>query len=205
LNLSAADARLAYRVFRTAPAQFRVLAVAIRPDILEQYERACEEAGLWPVSAGMASFRLFDLCRPAMKAARSDELFFAHTAEGCFAFVAVRQGNPTFLRIKPIRNGGAGDVTTSAGQLADELVATLQFYQDIHPDRGAGALQRPVRALFLLGDASLQPTIDGTALESLNVQIVPLGSDDPSLLRNLHTTGVLPACGLPALAGVLEV
>ncbi len=206
LNVPAADVRLAYRVFRAGPTQFRVLAAVVRLDILDQYERACEEAGLWPVSVGMASFRLFDLCRPAIKAAtRSDELFFAHTGEGCFSFVALRRGVPVFLRVKPVRNGTAGGVVTPAAQLGDELVATLQFYQDLYPVRGAEGMEpAPARPLFLVGDAALHSAMERTGLDSLKVQVFPLGADDPTVLHRIHATGPLPVCALPALAGALE-
>lgn len=208
LNVPAAETRLAYRVFRTAEqAVIRVLAVAIRPDILDQYERACEEAGLWPVSVGLASLRLFDLYRPAIKAAgRCEELFFLHAAEDSFAFLAVRHDSPVFLRIKPVRNGTAGGPVTSASHLADELVATLQFYADLHPTRtGEADPSNPSRSLFVIGDAVPQAAMDDTTLESLKVQVIPLGWETSPISRDVRTAGSLPGSGLPALAGVLEV
>lgn len=206
LNVPAGDARLAYRVFRPASDQsiMRVLAVAIRPDILDQYERACEDAGLFPVSVGLGSLRLFDLCCPAIKAAaRSDEVFFLHAAEGSFAFVAVRGGIPAFLRIKPIRNGAGGESVTSASHVADELVATLQFYTDVHPAGSGEADQGPLRSLFMVGDAMVQAAVDRTTLESLNVQIVPLGWDTAPVSSGIPEPASLPQSGLPALAGCL--
>jgi hypothetical protein len=202
LNAPMATARLAYRIFPAASGLARVLAVAVRPDILEQYEQACEQAGLWPVSVGMAGFRLFDLCRAAMKTpARSGEVFFVYSTEGCFVFMAVRGGTPSFLRVKPVRAGAAADAMAAAGQLADELVATLQFYQDLYPERNGEDAPGPVRPLFVVGDGAQLPAMD---LEFLNVRVAPLGSDGSEILKTMELGGSVPGCALPALAGVVE-
>lgn len=202
LNLAGTDVRVAYRVFQEAaeprahpdrrePGSFWVLACAIRQDIVGQYEQACEEAGLLPISVGLAGLRLFDLCRPALAA--GEEFFFVHVADSGFSFLGVRHGSPVFLRIKPLRNGSA--------TLATELLATLQFYTDRHRQAARADPTAPeaARPLFIVGD----PGLPGSFAESLGITVLPLGLDDLSVSKTL-AAGALSSSSLPALAGVLD-
>ncbi|MGH7164334.1 MAG: hypothetical protein ACREIS_02275 [Nitrospiraceae bacterium] len=175
LGMPATGARLAFRVFPPTPGPsaggahktHRVLAATIQARIIEQYEQVCQEAGLIPVSLGVSSLRLFDLCRPFMAAPRGNvqydspapgqapgmdpsEFFFLHVAQAGFSFFALRYHCPVFHRIKPLRNGHTN--------LVDELRATVQFYDESRPAarNGCPALPRP---LFIVG--AEDPCSDG--------------------------------------------
>ena len=206
LNLPATDTRLAFRIFRpqrvsASPPRVvaRVLAVAIRQPVLEQYEQVCERVSLWPVSVGLTSPRLFDLCRPAMVATAgqaSEEAFFASIGEREISFVAFRHGCPVFLRHKAIRNGA--DADRPRQRLAGELVATLQYYADVAvPSPDLSDVSRP---LFLVGDPE-PALLDPQTAESLRVRVVPIGRDVMTSQAD-RVPRVVSLAGLAALAGV---
>jgi hypothetical protein len=185
-----------------------VLAVGARNNIVGQYERACEEAGLLPITVGVTSPRLFDLCRPAMHATMASgasgagELFFLHVAEDSFSLCAFRNGCPVFLRTKLLHNGGSSDPATLAG----EVLATLQFYGDSYPLAQAG-LHDVFRPLFVVGVPPTCQVLDPGSTESMRIKAIPIGWDHVPLARNGRGQALpdaRPLSGLPALAGLLE-
>jgi hypothetical protein len=200
-----ADTRFTYRAFQPASTYalaggpVRILAVSIRANVIEPYEQACEAAGLIPVSVGLASLQLFDLCRPVMEAAltTTGECFYLHVGEGSFAFFAIRAGIPVFLRIKPLRDGSTtGNAAAHVSVVTDELLATLQFYME--HEAVSGRATAPSRPLFLLNGKGLVPVLP----DSLGVAVVPVGWED---LRVARPPSAVPLfAGLPAFAGVVE-
>ncbi|MDH5574687.1 MAG: hypothetical protein OEY80_04325 [Nitrospirota bacterium] len=122
LKLDASHSRLAFGVYMptsgtdsTIPdnsEHVRVLATAIRNEIVEQYEKMCLEANLLPTSVGMSGLDIFDLYRPNIQdileaenrpdtsgSARVMFLFISHWG---FTFLAVQEGSPRFIRTKAI-------------------------------------------------------------------------------------------------------
>jgi hypothetical protein len=210
LNVPVADTRFTYQVFQPTSLHaltdgpIRVFAVAVRESVLEPYEQACELAGLIPVSVGLTGLRLFDLCRPAMEAAlkTTEECFYLYVGEGSFAFLAILKDAPVFLRIKPLRipllesslsqGEGAGEGDT----VRDELLATLQFYQECEAVSGKAPTRS--RPLFLVNGESIVPALP----DSLGVTVVPMGWE---ALHIAWPPSVVPSfAGLPAYAGVVE-
>jgi Tfp pilus assembly PilM family ATPase len=92
----------------------RLLATAVQENILQAYENACLEAGLIPASIHLASFAVFNVCKPMMEAILSqstgrisfvpDTQFFLYLADWGFSLIAVRNRTPIFLRVKPLRH-----------------------------------------------------------------------------------------------------
>jgi hypothetical protein len=142
-NISITDTRIAYRIFSKQKAATphsdgvtaRVLAVSVKNDILNQYEDVCQEAGITPISVGLASLYLFDFCRLSMVAMGSNiqECFFLSIGEGGFSFFAFRCGVPVFLRVKSLWNGDGDTVLSLQARVVNELRATLQFYDENAP------------------------------------------------------------------------
>jgi len=204
-NMPVTDARVTYQTFRmpsshaSAGAPIRVLTVAMRRDVIEPYEQACESAGLIPVRVGLTSLQLFDLCRTMIEATlkTAEECFYLYVGEGSFSFIAVRAGVPVFIRIKPLRNGGInGSAPHHASVVNDELLATLQFYME--REAGSGKGPSPSRTLFLVNGEGMIPALPDT----LNVSVAPMGWET---LRVARLPSAIPQfTGLPAFAGVME-
>lgn len=215
MNVPSADTRIVYRVFhgtgvsqsgeeRAGPVT-RVLATSIHRAILAQYEQVCEEAGLLPVAIGLSSLQLFNLCHTTMSPA--EELFFAHASPDGFAFLALRENSPVFLRLRSLRQ--------SNFNLLDELTGTLQFYDDQAP-HGDLTTDAPARRLFLLdattkGSDSQDPPewaagpaamITPTGNANWRIQVSPVGWG--SLPLSGQNLADCPVSGLSALAGMVE-
>lgn len=203
------DARLTYRIYPSgsgarangAAAPLQVLAGVVSSKVLEQYERLCEEAGLLPLNVNLSSLALFDLCRPAMLRSTDGqgpsvphEVFFLSVTDGGYSFFALRDGSPVFLRMKPHRDG----VT------ADEVVSTIQFYDESQPV-AAGSTAAQLRPFYFVGSADI--LLDVAHSSALRLAIIPLHWE-PLLSARFGSArpdaGTLPLAALPALAGVME-
>lgn len=123
LNLSTTNARLAYHVFEPPKAQqasssdnnkvIRVFATAVQHTIIDQYEQACLQAGLLPLTVGLSGLDVFDLYRTIIQDSirtassrshiSSTESFFLYLANWGFTFLAIREGCPVFVRVKSLR------------------------------------------------------------------------------------------------------
>lgn len=210
LNVPVTDTRFTYQVFQPtsthAPAggPIRMLAVAIRENVIGPYEQACESAGLIPAYVGLASLQLFDLCRPTIEAAlkTTGECFYLYVGEGSFAFLAIRAGVPVFLRIKPLRlpllvsSPSKGEGAGEGDTVRDELLATLHFY--LEREAVPGKAPAPSRPLFLVNGNGIAPALP----DSLGVTVVPMGWEDLRIAR--QPSAVPLFAGLPAFAGVME-
>ncbi len=163
------ETTLAYRAYRipgTSPGTtdqphqhprqpVQVLSLVLRKDTLAQIEEACALAGLLPVSIGLHSLLVFDLCRGVLARARqhagtsgpgsAQTVYFLSLAEENFTLLALRQGAPAFCRIKPLRRKAS---------LSQEVLATIQFFTDrdaqLYPQG-----EDQLRPLFIIGDPEL--------------------------------------------------
>jgi hypothetical protein len=195
--------RLVYRAYPATTGQRRdqtsgsagrqVMAVAIRRDILDQYEAAFIEADCLPVQVELSSFCVFDRCRPFLERASrhtSVDAFFLHVVPGCFFFLACRNHSPVYLRLKSIRD---------SKRLHEECLATLQFYDD-HVQTGVRTPNR-LRSLFVIGD---ETGLASDVAESNEIRVQPLRWAHvgviPNNTRPLDATR--EARAFPAMSGV---
>jgi hypothetical protein len=211
LNVSADAGRLGYHVFRLVPGQSssgpaRVLATVVRRPIIEQYEQVCEKATLMPAGMGLTSLALFDFCRPLMQQTLTrrpahdsvpDELFFGAIADDGFSLFAIRQGVLVFVRMKS-RNGNGGTPSlVPRASLADELIATLQFFDESMAD---GRTAEQARPLFIVGRGG-EAVLDGPTAKGLGVEMLPLTWDAFPIWQGKHADPP-PASTLGAVAGL---
>ncbi len=182
LNVALNDARVSFRVFGRQPSEsptdgggqgaVRVLAVAVRRDILTQYEHVCVQAEILPAAVGLAGLQVYELCRPIIAAAMPDsarQFGFLYLTEESFVFLAFRNDCPLYLRIKPLRPA----VHREAPAVWQEVVATLQFYDERFPCQGETEASSPF-PLFCVGgpagwsDAPVpEPAVPGLAVRAL--------------------------------------
>lgn len=193
LSRSVEKARIVFRTFRcraneSASGQLsepaaRVMAIALQEDVVTQYEQACVEAGLWPVSVGIASLQLYDLFCEMMGV--EDELFFVSHSGHQFSFLAIKGGIPVFWRTK--------SVVSPALDFPEELVATIQFYDDRQGAHSAATAER-TRSVFALtnesptlpvgGSGKISPTERALSLEdqaALRVRLILLTANNAPL------------------------
>ena len=134
-HIDVRDATIVHRVFtrKQANGSAHVLAVAVKREIVEQYERILEAAGLVPLSIGWSALQLFDMGRSFLTP--SGEVFLVHDDPNALTVLAVRDGIPVFVRRK-LGQSSMRDAPT-------ELLRTLQYYDDLYPhhptDQTAGA------------------------------------------------------------------
>jgi hypothetical protein len=122
LKLDTAQSRLSYAVYvptsiangsnQDNPEKVQVLGTAIRNEIVEQYERACLDLNLMPVSVSISGLDVFDLYHRSIQDILEIEdrrspntysgamfLFISHWG---FTFFAFHDGCPNFVRTKSI-------------------------------------------------------------------------------------------------------
>ncbi len=144
------DTVLRYRMFHSPQDDDKrvtqVLAVMIKQPVLREYEAALHAAGLLPVSVGVATLQLFELCRSLMTS--SHEVVFAHHHDETMTVIALRQGMPVFLRTIPLRRRQV--------DLRRELLGTLQFYND-QMTRTRVRKREEVTTVYMVSDAPFTP------------------------------------------------
>jgi hypothetical protein len=122
LKLDTGQSRLSYAVYvptslanaskQENPEKVNVLGTAIRNEIVEQYERACLDLNLMPVSVSISGLDIFDLYQRTIQDILEVEdrrttnpssggmfLFISHWG---FTFFAFHEGCPSFVRTKAI-------------------------------------------------------------------------------------------------------
>jgi hypothetical protein len=185
-----------------SPHPIRVLAAMVPHAVLLCYERICGQAGLLPVSVGLASLWLFDFYRQVIvRKLQPDahEFFFVHATSESFTFFAFREGCPSFIRTKHLRD----HIGDSLAPVRNELVATLQFYDEIMGPRQTH-LTNGQRPLFIISlDANI---LDPPTLESLRVCLIVLNWADATIdkesLGSIQRS--IPLSVLPAAASVVR-
>jgi hypothetical protein len=110
---------------------------------------------------------------------------------------AIREGVPVFLRIKNRNGNGQNSLLVPRASLTDELVATLQFY-----DESLGHQQRPAepRPLFIVGNGA-KSVLDRTTAHGLGIEVQTLTWDDFPVWRG-NQSEPPPSSTLGAVAGL---
>ncbi|RMH07744.1 MAG: hypothetical protein D6704_04570 [Nitrospirae bacterium] len=197
-----------------------LLATALSHAVVEPYEQACLAAGLIPMTVGIASFLVFDFCRPVMIQAmatlkqdhtRGYHLVFFYVADWGCTTVIIHDNVPVFVRIKPLRpvplscssSTGSPSPAISANsldpeesnkyiaRLTNELIATLQYYFELHQ-----SLDQFIHPLPLFLAGSLDPA---TIFPQVKQRVETAFTDES---RNAPRIQAIPLqAGLPYLSG----
>ena len=150
LNLSPKPRRVSYQRFGAVPSRFsltrssstpaRFLAVTIQEDIVEQYEALCLEAGMIPVSINVAGLAVLNLCRPVIEAtlhaqARDTSFIpgtaiFLYVGDWGFSLIAWQEGQPQFVRVKPLKQLSTVTVSPSQVSIEETPSSRLQSESD---------------------------------------------------------------------------
>lgn len=202
-HLALPDLKILWQVFPAFDAgstAVSVLLVAIRQSILDQYHRVCEEADLLPISIGFSTIHLLNLAARAAFSSTHEDLFVAHRTAESLIVLAVRQGRPVGLRVKPVRRARM--------DLKAELIQTVQYFMQ----EGAPAQQAVARTtpLYLVEEGDPASALSGSHDQT---EIWTL-SHDPSWTVPVHrarwaTAPIVSTVAAPvhpplaALAGIL--
>ena len=146
-HLTAPDLTLRWQVVpegKPSSTAVSVLVVAIRQAILDQYHQVCEAAQLLPVAMGFSTVHLLHVAHRLFPA--EAEWSLAHRTAEALIVLAVRQGRPVRLRVKPVRG-------TSVDVKAD-LLQTLQYFAQADAPSPADVAR--TTPLYLLDEGRLQ-------------------------------------------------
>ncbi len=173
LKLDTTQSRMAYGTYvplprpggptQPQPDRVQVLGAAIRNEIVEQFEHACLEADLLPVSVGIAGLDIFDLYQGTLEEMLETEYrrtpasfpggLFIYLSHWGFTFLAFKDGSPQFIRTKAINirkdtsreEPGTQTILPSPPlrsavyppytkvKVAKEILATIQYYLETFP------------------------------------------------------------------------
>jgi hypothetical protein len=142
LKLDTSQSRLAYEVYvptsltngakHENPEKAWVLTAAIRNEVVEQYERACLDVNLMPVSVSISGLDIFDLYHRTIQdileveerrgTTSSSGAMFLFISHWGFTFFAFHEGCPCFIRtkaiaIRPDSNLAQGDSSLSESEI----------------------------------------------------------------------------------------
>ncbi len=122
LKLDTSQSRLSYAIYvptsvasgskQENPEKVQVLGTAIRNEIVEQYERACLDLNLMPVSVSISGLDIFDLYHASIQEildvgdrrspSTHSGAMFLYISHWGFSFFAFHDGCPNFVRTKAI-------------------------------------------------------------------------------------------------------
>ncbi|MCC6964958.1 MAG: hypothetical protein IT391_01570 [Nitrospira sp.] len=189
--------RLLYRVY-SGGASLTVLAACLDEAVFMQYASMLAGANVLAASIGFETLQLFEIFRRTMQF--GPEAFFVHHAGGALTCIAIRAGQPIFMRRCQVN----GRVEGARG----ELVGTLQYYFDRFPQSSLeGSLRSPLyyvetavrtepdTRLFCAREIVVVPALSDTR----SVEIIPCDWSTASIRTGAQA---LPASFLPAVASL---
>lgn len=137
--------RFSYQVLAREASQTKILATAVKKEVIEQYESLDEERPIEARRISPASFHVFNLFRPliARAAGERGHFIFVYLIDRSLTVLIFEKGHLRFIRVKEFPQTGE-DAERSADFLFEEMGNSLSFY-----DGGGNRLQN-LTHLFLL-------------------------------------------------------
>jgi Tfp pilus assembly PilM family ATPase len=169
--------RLAFQELGESEGRRRLLAMAIRNEILAQYEAPLKEKGIEPVSIGIVSFHLFNLYLPFLLSSTepSRDFVFLSRVDQSFTIMICRRGAVDFVRVKELPAGlEEGRAEAVSERILAEISTSLAFY---HESTAAPDLHH----LFLSSDPALSD-LDETLREKFGLTPIHLSPEGAGVL-----------------------
>lgn len=187
--------RVLYRVYPGATS-VTVLAACLDDAVFAPYVSMLAGANVLAVSIGFETLQLFEMFRKTMRP--GPEAFFVHHAGDALTCIAIRAGQPVFMRRRRV-NG-------PVERVREELVGTLQYYFDRFPQSCSEGNSR--RLLYYV-ETAVRTEPDTRLLCTREIVMVPALTDTRSvevIPCDWSTTSIrtgaqaLPVSFLPAAA-----
>ncbi|HLG21736.1 MAG TPA: hypothetical protein VI382_02890 [Candidatus Manganitrophaceae bacterium] len=201
------ESRFSYQALSNRGGRWKVLATAIKREVIDQYEaldgRGSAQNGKGGIdirSVGLSSLCAFNLFFPLIRRSAGDaaDFIFVHLLDQNLTALIFQDGILDFIRVKELPEGEEGS-DRRADLLLEELAASLSFYG------GAGKGLSGLNHLFLSLDSPIAG-LENRIQETFHLQSTPL---DPARLIRLvpppdsdRTDGVLRSIA-PAVAAAV--
>lgn len=169
--------RFSYQVLSREGGQTKILAAAIKKEVIEQYESLDEARPIEARRISPASFYLFNLFRPRIVQAvgETGHFVFVCLIDRSLTVLIFEKGQIRFIRVKEVPRPGE-EAERSADFLFEELGNSLSFYD------GRGTGLQNLTHLFLLLDAT-SPEMEARFQEV--IQITPVFLNPSQVVRSL--------------------
>lgn len=144
------ESRFSYQVLARGGNQTKILATAVKREVIEQYEWLDEKQTIETRQIAPSSFYIFNLFRPLIirTVGETGQFAFVYFLDGSLTIFIFEQGHLSFIRVKesPKKENAAEE---SADFLLEELGNSLSFY-----DGGGNRLQNLTHLFFLIEQPS---------------------------------------------------
>ena len=202
-RVSVAGSKLFWQVFPSLSSENRgygLFVVAVMDNVLTQYERLCESAGLLPQRVGVTSLYLFNLWMHAVGGEGRLPRGLASFAlsDGGLSCAILHDGRPVFARTKLLAMEGAGDKPMAVDmreRIVRECAVSLVACREHHP-------HVQVRHAVFMTEEDI-PGLDEALGNELGIAVSRLEWDHLASLGWSHQGGSLSAAALPAVAGLV--
>lgn len=172
--------RFSYQLLAREAGQTKVLATAVKKEVIEQYESLDEARPIEARSVSPTSFYLFNLFRPLITrtAGETGHFVFVCLVDRSLTFLVFEQGHVRFIRVKEAPDNGE-DAARAADFLFDELGKSLSFYD------GEGKRLQTLTHLFLLLEKT-PPEVEARFQEVFH--LVPVFLNPSQVIRSVPSS-----------------
>jgi Tfp pilus assembly PilM family ATPase len=168
--------RFSYQVLSRERGQTKILATAVKKEVIEQYESLDEGHPIEARRISPSSFYLFNLFRPHMTRAAGETGYFVFVCliDQSLTVFIFEKGHVRFIRVKEVPQTGE-DAGRAADFIIEELGNSLSFY-----DGGGSRLQNLTHLFLLLEKTS--PEMEARFQEVFH--IIPVFFNPSQVIRS---------------------
>ncbi len=184
------EARVSHQVLSRTPQQTRLLATAIKNDVVAQYEEMNGAGGSDAVEidrVGPSSLHVFNLFRPLIARAGAQNFIFARLFDRMLTVMIFASGLPNFIRVKEFPESDQWDEAFLA-----EMTTSLAFYEG-----GGNALSSLTHLFWAAGEA-----FDFTEQIRASLRLVLTRLDPRGVIRSASISDEIVAAAAAAGDGL---